>query len=173
MTAAVRPPGGEAIDEQYVEAEHRRLRVGLANLGEAIEDAHRASRAEMAARLVDALRWLRHDVLPHAAWEEAWLYPAVDRLAGTAWATRSYRLEHAWLKELAQELEVELERIHDQWSLRLTVEVVAALARLEAVLSLHLAEEERFALPVIEAESSPARPDPRAALPAGPPSSGR
>jgi len=150
--ATAHPAATEPIDGRYVEAEHRRLRLGLAHLGDAIERAHRSSRAEMAARLVEAVRWLRNDVLPHAAWEEAWLYPAVDRRAGTPWATRAYRLEHARLKELAQALEVELERIRERWTLELTVEVVAALARLEAVLSLHLAEEERLALPVIEGE---------------------
>ena len=38
--------------------------------------------------------WLEHELKPHLAWEDRWLYPQLDEIAGTPWATRLPRFEH-------------------------------------------------------------------------------
>jgi hemerythrin-like domain-containing protein len=140
----------DVIEGQFVEHEHRRLRAGLANLRDAIAEAHRLTRSEAVDRVVQTLSWLRRDVLPHAAWEEAWLYPHLDAQAETAWATRALRFEHEQIREVAADLEVEFQAIEDRWTVDGTFRVVVALTRLEALISAHLAQEERFVLPLLE-----------------------
>ena len=95
----------DSIEVQLLEHEHQRVRAGLANLQEAIARAHAVTRVEAIDGAVRTIGWLRRDLLPHAAWEEAWLYPQLDALAQTPWATRALRLEHEQIREVAAALE--------------------------------------------------------------------
>ena len=52
------------------------------------------------ARLHETLRWLDHEIRPHMAWEDRWLYPQLDEIAGTPWATRSARMEHRQIERM-------------------------------------------------------------------------
>jgi iron-sulfur cluster repair protein YtfE (RIC family) len=142
----------DGIERQFVEHEHRRLRAGLATLRDTIDEAHRLMRPETVDGVARTLTWLRHDLLPHAAWEEAWLYPHIDTEAGTPWATRALHFEHEQIREVAWEVETAFEAVEDQWSLAHAFRIAIALARLEALVSAHLAQEERFVLPLLEAE---------------------
>jgi hemerythrin-like domain-containing protein len=140
----------DAIESQFLEHEHRRLRAGLASLEDAIADAHRLTRSDAADRVVRTLAWLRRDVLPHAAWEEAWLYPHLDQTAGTPWATRALRFEHEQIRDVASSLESEFQAVHDHWSAELAFGLAIALTRLDTLVSAHLAQEERFVLPLLD-----------------------
>jgi hemerythrin-like domain-containing protein len=135
----------DVIEARFVAEEHQRIRAGLGGIEDAIADAHRMSRAEAIDRVVQTLQWVRRDVLPHSAWEEAWLYPRLDADAGTAWATRALRFEHEQIRELAGALETEFELARGRWSSEIAFRLVAALARLDAIIRAHLAQEERFA----------------------------
>jgi len=137
----------DRIEGQLLEHEHRRVRAGLANLRDAIADAHRLSRSEATDRLAQTLGWLRRDLLPHATWEEAWLYPHLDATAGTPWATRALRFEHEQIREVARTLETEFQAVEDHWSVELAFRVAVALTRLETLVSAHLAQEEWFMPP--------------------------
>ena len=97
--------------------------------------------------------WLRRDLLPHAAWEEAWLYPSLDREAGSPWTTRALRIEHQQIRELAVQLDREFDELNQHWNHRIVVELVAAMARLEALINAHLAQEDRFVLPLLDEPS--------------------
>lgn len=141
----------DVIERRFVEQEHHRLRAGLANLQDAIVEAHRVSRSDTMDRVVRALAWLRRDVLPHAAWEEAWLYGHVDVLAGTPWATRALRFEHEQIREVATALETEFQSAHEHWSAEQANRLVVALTRLETLVAAHLAQEERMVVPLLEA----------------------
>jgi hemerythrin-like domain-containing protein len=141
----------DVIEGQFVEYEHRRLRAGLARLQDSIDEAHRLTRSAVAERVISTLAWLRRDVLPHAAWEDAWLYPHLDETAGTPWATRALRFEHEQIREVAAALESAFQALHDHWTTELSFELVIALTRLETLVSAHLAQEERFVTPLLDA----------------------
>jgi hemerythrin-like domain-containing protein len=149
----------DRIEGQLLEHEHRRVRVGLANLRDAIADAHRLTRSEATDRLAHTLGWLRRDLLPHATWEEAWLYPHLDATAGTPWATRALHFEHEQIREVARTLETEFQAVHEHWSVELAFRVVVALTRLETLVSAHLAQEERFMPPLLDVVTSSSTPN--------------
>ena len=139
----------DIIERRIVEQEHQRLRTGLANLEEAILSAHRQTQSEAMGAVVRALHWLRRDVLPHAAWEEAWLYSHVDSGAGTPWATRALRFQHEQIREVATALENEFQLAHEHWTGEQSLRLVVALTRLETLLAAHLAQEERMVVPLL------------------------
>jgi hemerythrin-like domain-containing protein len=139
----------DIIELQFLEHEHRRVREGLAGLQEAIATAHSQTRVDAIDRVVRTLAWLRRDVLPHAAWEEAWLYPHLDSVAGTPWATRALRFEHEQLRELAKALEAEFMAAEARWSVEEAYRLVVAQTRLETMLSAHLAQEQWFLSPLL------------------------
>ena len=134
----------DLIEGAFLTEEHRRLREGLAALQGSIAASHRLTRPEAIDDLARTLAWLRRDVLPHASWEDAWLYPKLDHQAGTAWATRALGLQHEQIRELAIDLEKVFEAAHERWSSDVAFSVVTAMARLDALISSHLAQEERF-----------------------------
>ena len=140
----------DIIERRFVEEEHRRLRTGLANLQEAILATHRQTQSEAMAEVVRTLHWLRRDVLPHAAWEEAWLYSHIDTQAGTPWATRALRFQHEQIREVATALENEFQVAHEHWTSERSCRLVVALTRLETLVAAHLAQEERMVIPLLD-----------------------
>lgn len=147
MTAAV---AADQIEGQFLAEEHRRLREGLAALQDSIAACHRLTRPEVMDRAARTLAWLRRDVLAHASWEDAWLYPRLDHQADTAWATRALSLQHEQIRELAIQLEKAFEAAHERWSSEVAYNVATAMARLDALISSHLAQEERFVPSLLE-----------------------
>ena len=147
MTTAI---AADAVEVKLVEQEHRRIRDGLANLEQALGDAHLLARPDAIAAAVRALAWLRRDVLPHAAWEEAWLYPQLDSIAGTPWATRAMRFEHEQIREVAALLERDFGAAEARWSNEQAFRLVIAMARLATLLSAHLAQEQWFVGPLLD-----------------------
>lgn len=147
MTATT---GANVIEERIIEREHLALRSGLAILEGAIDDAHRLTRHELADRVARTTSWLHREVLPHAAWEEAWLYPHADQATGSPWTTRGLRFQHEQIRELASALERASVVAHEHWTPEIVYGLVAAMARLDALLSAHLAQEELSVLPLLE-----------------------
>jgi iron-sulfur cluster repair protein YtfE (RIC family) len=142
----------DVIEGRFLEHEHRRVRAGLSNLSDVIEHAPSLDRAEAVDRTTSVLGWLRRDLLPHASWEEAWLYPHVDQTAGTAWATRALRFEHEQIREVASSVETEFQAVGEHWTVDHAFRLVVALTRLETLVSAHLAQEERFVAPLLDHE---------------------
>jgi len=140
----------DVIEARFLEEEHHRIHAGLARLEDAIAHAHQMSRSDAIDSVVRTLEWIRRDILPHASWEEAWLYPRVDEEAGTPWATRALRFEHDQIRELAAALETEFEVARTRWSSQIAFSLVTSLARLDAMIRAHLAQEDRFVLPVVQ-----------------------
>lgn len=134
----------DLIEGRILAEEHRRIRDGLAALQDSIAACHRLTRPEVMDHTARTLAWLRRDVLAHASWEDAWLYPRLDHQAETAWATRALSMQHEQIRELAIELEKAFESAHERWSSDIAFSVATAMARLEALISSHLAQEERF-----------------------------
>ena len=148
----------DVVEARYLENEHRRIRAGLAALQQTLADADRLGRLDAIERLTRVVIWIRRDLLPHAAWEDAWLYPRLDRETGSPWTTRALRTEHQQIRELAGALDREFDDLNEHWNQRTVIEYVAKLARLEAVISSHLAQEERFVLPLLDEPSHPMEP---------------
>lgn len=143
-------PNADLVEGRFVEHEHQRLRTGLSIVAETIGEAHRLGRPELADRLHRCIEWIRRDVLPHAAWEDAWLYPQLDRDAGTPWATRVLQFEHSQIAEAAARLEADAAVLRDHWGTEAGFRIVADLARLEALLTAHVVQEQRFVLPLLK-----------------------
>lgn len=142
----------DRVEGRIIHEEHQRLRTGLAALEQTIADAYRLSRPELSDRVHRALEWIRRDLLPHAAWEDAWLYPQLDREAETPWATRVLRFEHTQINEIAVGLETDAQELRERWSMELAFRIVARIASLHCIVAAHVAQEERFVLPVLDAQ---------------------
>jgi hemerythrin-like domain-containing protein len=140
----------DLIEARFFEDQHRRIRTGLALLQETVADLHGMTRTEAVERITRVLIWLRRDLLPHAAWEEAWLYARLDRQTGSPWTTRALRFEHQQIRELAGLLEAQFDEVHERWSNRIAFALVAALARLDALITAHIVQEERFVMPLLD-----------------------
>jgi iron-sulfur cluster repair protein YtfE (RIC family) len=147
MTVARAP---DVVEARYFEDEHRRLRTGLSGLQQTVLEADRLGRRDALERLTRVVIWLRRDLLPHAAWEDAWLFPRLDREAGSPWTTRALRTDHQQIRELAIALDLEFDDLNAHWNQRALVAFVAALARLDAIVTAHLAQEDRFVLPLLD-----------------------
>lgn len=147
MTAAL---AADTVELQVLEHEHSRVRSGLAALQEVLADPHLRTRPEAIDRTARTLQWLRRDVLPHAAWEEAWLFPRIDTTAGTPWATRLLRFEHEQIRELATALENAFVAAEARWGQDAAFQLAIAMARLEALISAHLAQEQWFVRPLLD-----------------------
>ena len=140
----------DSIEVQLLEHEHQRVGAGLANLRETMARAHSASRVEAIDGAVRTIGWLRRELLPHAAWEEAWLYPHLDAVAHTPWATRALRLEHEQIREVAAALEQEFVAAEARWSAEQAYRLVVALTRLESLIAAHLAQEQWLMRPLLD-----------------------
>ena len=141
---------GAAVEERILEREHEGIRAGLSTLQGAIEDAHRLTRVELAERVARITSWMHRDFVPHAAWEEAWLYSRLDQESGSPWTTRGLRFQHEQIRELASALESASVVAHDRWTREIEFDLVAAMARLDALFTAHLAQEELFVLPLLD-----------------------
>jgi hemerythrin-like domain-containing protein len=140
----------DIVEVRIIEREHRELRSGLSNLEGAIEEASRLSQSDLRDRIARTTAWAYRQFLPHAAWEEAWLYSQLDEATGSPWATRALRFQHEQIRELASALEAVSITAYEHWTSEIVCRVVAAMARLDALVSAHLAQEELFVLPLLE-----------------------
>lgn len=139
----------DVVAERILERDHESLRAGRSILKGAIEDAPGLTRVELTDRVARSTSWMHREFMPHAAWEEAWLYPRLDRDAGSPWTTRGLRFQHEQIRELAVALEVASTIAHERWTREVEFTLVAAMARLDALLCAHIAQEELVALPLL------------------------
>ena len=86
---------------------------------------------------------------PHAAWEEAWLYPEIDARTGTRWATRAARFDHQQIRELVARLRADQHFLGSGGGGGHQADVRCHLFGLEALLRAHIEREERLLIPVL------------------------
>jgi iron-sulfur cluster repair protein YtfE (RIC family) len=134
----------------YEAQEHRDLTLRLDLIEDTVELAPGLGFDALWARLHDILRWLDRDVRPHMAWEDRWLYPQIDAIAGTPWATRSPRLEHRQIETMIATLETDSERWLAHATPRTCAEVVRHLSAIRAVIATHVEREERLLMPLLD-----------------------
>jgi hemerythrin-like domain-containing protein len=103
--------------------------------------------------------FLQGDLLPHAAGEEAYLYPAVDPLVkeyGRSTATMT--LDHEHIKDYIAQIEATAQALATATPDERVAQETALQRlcwQLEAILLVHLDKEERVYLPLFEAHLSP------------------
>jgi hemerythrin-like domain-containing protein len=140
---------GDAAVWAFVETEHRELTRGLNRIHDIGCDLTHDAAGELATRVLGLLSWLHASLEPHLAWEEASLYPEIDDLAGTAWATRVARFEHRSLRTRISELQRDWTRLREVTDRDRHNQALADLFGLEALLRAHLDGEEQLLIPVL------------------------
>jgi quercetin dioxygenase-like cupin family protein/hemerythrin-like domain-containing protein len=145
-----------------IRAEHGELRPHLEHLRALADEVEAAAEQPLRERLRQAAAFLRGGILPHAAIEEATVYPALDRLLrALGGGTATMALEHVLIGARVEELE----RLVDSepYDGPTRAELRRSLTALEAVLRGHFEKEERVYVPLL-AHLAPAE---SAALAAG------
>jgi hemerythrin-like domain-containing protein len=143
----------ETIPEHdFVAHEHADMRRGIERIHEAA--TLRGTSGDLSFAALEVLHWVETVLEPHAQWEDRWLYPEVDERAGTQWATKLMTFEHQQIRDAAQALAAARIRLRETGSTPAVLDVRGRLFALEAILRAHLAREERFLLPVLDAEPS-------------------
>ncbi|MHB1576861.1 MAG: hemerythrin domain-containing protein [Candidatus Dormibacteria bacterium] len=126
-----------------IRAEHRGLMAGVADLGRLAGVAGTLDPARLSLELEATVRFLRDELLPHAAAEERLVYPAVEGvLRARGGATNTMALDHRRIEALATDLaHATAARSADR------TDAARLLQALSAVVSLHFDKEEADYLP--------------------------
>ena len=141
-------------EHEFVAHEHVELRRGIDRMHEI--GGLRGSNDELSVAVIEVLHWVERVLEPHAQWEDRWLYPEIDERAGTPWATKLMTFEHQQIRDAAQALAVARMRLRETGSAASVNDVRGALFALEAITRAHMAREERFLIPLLDAETSEA-----------------
>lgn len=140
----------------FAEHEHRDLATGINRIHDVACAIGQTATPELRLQVLGILRWLDNTLEPHIAWEEGWLYPEVDRRAGTPWATHAARFDHAQIRSLVGLIRSDREALGTGQELDRHDQLRCHLFGLEAMLRAHIEREERFLMPVLdELTSSP------------------
>jgi hypothetical protein len=153
-------------ERAFVDHEHRDLRPGIDRIHDVGASVGSLAAPDLSIVLLDVLDWFETIVEPHAAWEEGWLYPELDRLAGTPWATSLMRFEHHQIRRIVARLEGDRGRLRHEPNHDESVALLADLFALEALMRAHVEREERCLLPLLD--DPPELAPPEAARPEAP-----
>jgi iron-sulfur cluster repair protein YtfE (RIC family) len=145
---------GAEVERRFVESEHREMLPGIGRIDDVAGLAGSLAAPDLSASLRSVLDWLHKSFLPHCDWEDSWLYPELDRIAGTPWVTRSMRFDHRQIRELIDRLEIDWELLRREPTHRHLGEIRARLYALHALIHCHVEREERFLVPLLDATES-------------------
>jgi iron-sulfur cluster repair protein YtfE (RIC family) len=133
-------------------AEHRDLLPHLLALDTAANDTAAWDRDAAVANIADLVGFLRRHLVPHAAAEEAVLYPAVEDAMGAPGATATMRADHVEIVARIDRLAESGVMVEQRWpDADLARDIAHQLVGLSAILQLHFAKEEDVLLPVLDA----------------------
>ena len=93
-----RPMHDAVAEQDFAIHEHREVLPWLDRIHDVGCAVGHLSVGELKVELHRVVVWLEHCLEDHAAWEEAWLYPAIDAHAGTPFATKTVRFEHQQIR---------------------------------------------------------------------------
>ena len=134
----------------FEEHEHRELARGIGRIHDVAVAAGKLAAPELSIALLGVLDWVDAVLAPHSAWEDSWLYPEIDRRAGTPWATKLMTFEHHQIREIARRLAADRVRYHHDPTHVLAVELGGQLFALEALVRAHVEREELFLIPLLD-----------------------
>jgi Hemerythrin HHE cation binding domain len=133
----------------FTEHEHRDLIRGINRIHDVACEIGRRPAFELSAHVLGVLGWLDNALAPHIRWEDGWLYPQIDTLTRTPWATRAARFEHEQIREAATKLRMDAQALGMADGLDVQADVRCHLFGLEALLRAHMEREERFLIPLL------------------------
>jgi hemerythrin-like domain-containing protein len=141
---------GLAIERRIVDHEHRELVHCVNHVEETAHLVGSLSVHDLVRALDQLMANLRTGVLAHDDWEDAWLYPRLDQLAGSPWATRLMRFEHGQIAHLIGRLDEATRRLHEGAAPVHLEEVRGLLWSIHAIVRHHLEREEHFLIPLLD-----------------------
>lgn len=148
MATTAEPPGMAATSggvEQLIEDEHAAIRAHLSQLREVAKDLPTGDEISARKRVGAVLEFLSGGLLPHAAAEEAVLYPAIDGLLGKG-ATKTMTLDHGAISSLVTELDT---AVRGHLGAEQRAEAQRLLLVLEGLVCTHLWKEDVAYLPLL------------------------
>ena len=147
----------DAMERQFVEQEHREIARGIDRIGDVAERATSLHSVDLQSSLRELVAWLESSLEPHDAWEEAWLYPRLERLAGSPWLARLLRFEHDQIARAIARLASDGECLRREPTSERLAGLRAHLYGLDALIRAHLEREEHFLFPILD-DPTPATP---------------
>jgi hemerythrin-like domain-containing protein len=133
-------------------AEHRDLLPHLRALDTAANDVAGWDREVTVNAVGDIVGFLRGHLVPHAAAEEAVLYPAVEEAMAAPGATATMRADHIEIVARIDQLAATAAAVEQRWpDAELARDLAHQLVGLSAILQLHFHKEEEVLLPVLDA----------------------
>jgi hemerythrin-like domain-containing protein len=149
--------GGAQAVWAFEEHEHRDLVRGINRIHDVACEIGRRPTLELSVHVLDVLRWIDASLMPHIAWEEAWLYPEIEARIGSPWATRAARFDHQQIREMAARLRADQPLLGRPEAGDPQAEARCHLFSLEALVRAHIEREERFLIPLLEEDRSSSR----------------
>ena len=131
--------------EQLIEDEHAAIRAHLSQLRDLAKDLPTGDEITARQRVGAVLDFLSGGLLPHAAAEEAVLYPAIDGLLGKG-ATKTMTLDHEAISSLVTELDT---AVRGHLGAEQRAEAQRLLLVLEGLVCTHLWKEDVAYLPLL------------------------
>jgi hemerythrin-like domain-containing protein len=148
---------GMTAERSFAEHEHRDLAPGINRIHAAALAIPSAASIDCSVTVRAVTDWVETVLKPHAAWEDVWLYPEIDQVAGTTWATKLMTFEHRQILDVARQLEIDGKLLLDKPKREDLAELRGHLFSLEALLRAHVEREERFLIPLLESAAGEAR----------------
>jgi iron-sulfur cluster repair protein YtfE (RIC family) len=124
--------------------EHERLLAGVEQIRAAARDIPSLPVSDRAVAVDCVLTFLRHDLGPHAAAEEKFLYPELARLLGNAHALAPMSYDHQMIEKWTAAL--------TKTDLADTVLLQELLFGLHTAIRMHFWKEQEIYFPLIDAE---------------------
>lgn len=125
-------------------AEHLELLDHVDHIRATARDLPTLTAEERTARRDDILRFLREELVPHAAAEESFLYPKVSDVLGDPRATATMRHDHVAIGERIEALA--------RAGITDTSTLQEVLFGLHALIAVHFEKEEQVYLPILDTE---------------------
>jgi len=141
----------------FAKHEHRELRRGLDQIHDAASVLGWSSNAQAAAQIGRVSEWVQQVLVPHAAWEDAVVYPEIERRTHTDWSVKQARYEHLQIERAASLLDGDIDALSEPVDHQAACEIRGHLLALEALLRAHVEREELFLLPVLGEDWTAAR----------------
>ena len=134
----------------FARHEHQELRAGLDQIHAAANSLGWTSNEQSATAIWRIRDWFQTVLVPHAAWEDAVVYPQIEQRTHTEWSVKQMRYEHYQIERAAAALTDDIEVLHGPITHDRACEIRGHLLGLEALLRAHLEREELFLMPVLD-----------------------
>jgi len=142
----------------YAQHEHQEVRTGIDQIHKAAAALGWTSNQQAANDIRRVRDWFQGVLVPHAAWEDAVIYPEIERLTHTEWSVKQMRYEHYQIERAAAALNDDIEALQEPVTHQEASEIRGHLLGLEALLRAHLEREDLFILPLLEPDLIAPRP---------------